>query len=199
MAGPADDPRVLFETKREWHAWLAKHHATHGGIFVMIAKKDSGRRSVTYAEAVDAGLCWGWIDGLKMTHDAHYFVQRFTRRKPSSPWSKINRDKVETLIREGAMKPPGLAEVERAKANGAWARAYDSAKTATVPADLKRALKTSPQAAKFFAALDGANRYAILYRLQTAKTEKTRLARLEKCVAMLKAGQTFHPTRRERS
>ena len=176
----------------DWHAWLAAHHATSSGVWLLIAKKGSGRSSPTYAEAVEGALAWGWIDGLKHAHDATAWLQRFTPRKPKSPWSKINREKATALIEAGRMEAPGLAEVERAQADGRWKSAYDSARTAQVPADLRAALAANRRAAAFFAELDRANRYAILWRLQTAKRPETRAKRLASFVAMLARRERIH-------
>ena len=186
----------------DWHAWLAAHHASSSGVWLLIAKKGSGRSSPTYAEAVEGALAWGWIDGQKQKHDATAWLQRFTPRTPKSPWSKINRDKATALIEAGKMRAPGLAAVERAKADGRWESAYDSARTSKVPADLRAALARNRRAAAFFAELDGANRYAILWRLQTAKRPETRAKRLETFVAMLERHERIHAvpeTRRKRS
>ena len=186
---------------QDWHAWLAAHHATSSGVWLLIAKKGSGRPSPTYAEAVDGALAWGWIDGQKQKHDATAWLQRFTPRTPKSPWSRINRDKAKALIAAGKMKAPGLAVIESAKADGRWESAYDSARTAQVSADLRAALARNRRAAAFFAELDGANRYAILWRLQTAKKPETRAKRLANFVAMLARHERIHalPKTRRRS
>ena len=176
----------------DWHAWLAAHHASSSGVWLLIAKKGSGRASPTYAEAVEGALAWGWIDGQKQKHDASAWLQRFTPRTPRSPWSKINRDKATALIEAGKMRAPGRAAVERARADGRWDSAYDSARTSRVPADLRAALAKNRRAAAFFAALDGANRYAILWRLQTAKRPETRSKRLASFVAMLARHERIH-------
>lgn len=160
---------------------------------VKIAKKASGIPSVTYAEALEVALCYGWIDGQRNRFDDQWFLQRFTPRRPRSNWSKVNCAKVERLMEEGRMRPPGLAEVERARADGRWAAAYDAPSTATVPDDLQRALDRNPAAAAFFATLNSQNRYAILYRIQDAKKPETRARRIEKFVAMLDEGTRIHP------
>lgn len=184
-----------FESATAFEAWLADEHERSDGIWLCFAKKGSGIASVTYAEAVDLALCYGWIDGQAKSLDESRYLQRFTPRRARSKWSKINCDKVERLVREGRMKPRGLAEVERAKADGRWDAAYDSPKTATVPDDLAAALAQSPQAEARFATLDSTNRYAMLYGLQDAKRPETRARRIAKYVAMLEAGELLYPAR----
>jgi uncharacterized protein YdeI (YjbR/CyaY-like superfamily) len=191
---PADTLEVrVFVSGRAFESWLAKHHAKSPGIWLRIAKKASGVKSVSYPEALDVALCYGWIDGLKKGHDETWFIQRFTPRKARSGWSKINRDKVAALKKSGRMKPAGLAAVERAMKGGEWDAAYDSFRTITVPPDLQAALDREPKAKTFFATLDSQNRYAVLYRLHTAKKAETRARRLEKFVAMLRKGEKLHP------
>jgi uncharacterized protein YdeI (YjbR/CyaY-like superfamily) len=190
-ASPAARPLACAGAE-DWSAWLAKNHAASEGIWLLIAKKGSGRASVTYAEAVDGALAWGWIDSQKQAHDDTAWLQRFTPRKPKSPWSKINRDKANALVRAGRMEAPGLAEIERAKRDGRWDAAYDSARGSKVPPDLAASLARNERAAAFFATLDAANRYAILWRLQTAKKPETRARRLAKFVAMLARRERLH-------
>jgi uncharacterized protein YdeI (YjbR/CyaY-like superfamily) len=190
---------TLRVTAAQWGAWLAEHHGSATGAVLMISKQGKGPPSVTYAEAVDLALAWGWIDGHKRAHDDSAWLQRFTPRRPRSTWSKINRDKAEALIQAGKMRPPGLREVERARQDGRWDAAYDSARTSQVPDDLARALAGSKAAAAFFGTLDGANRYAILYRVQTAKKPETRAARIAQFVAMLARRETLHPPRKKLS
>jgi uncharacterized protein YdeI (YjbR/CyaY-like superfamily) len=187
---------MLRMTPTQWNRWLASHHASATGALVMITKKGGGPPALSYAEALEVALSWGWIDGQKRSHDERCWLQRFTPRRARSAWSKINRDKAEALIRAGKMQPAGLREVERAKHDGRWAAAYDSARTSTVPDDLARALAANKAAASSFAEIDGTNRYAILYRIQTAKKPETRAARIAKFVAMLAKGGTLHPARR---
>ncbi len=186
-----------FATPAKWWAWLEAHHSASPGVRLRIAKKGAGAASVTYQEALDAALCWGWIDGQKGRHDDDWWIQRFTPRGPRSGWSKLNCQKAEALIEAGRMTPSGLAEVERAKRDGRWAAAYDSQSRAAVPPDLAHALAAIPQAAAFFDALESHNRYAILYRVQTAKKVETRAVRIQKFVEMLSRGETIHPTRRQ--
>jgi uncharacterized protein YdeI (YjbR/CyaY-like superfamily) len=159
---------------------------------VKIAKKGAAEPSVTYAEALELALCFGWIDSQKRGFDEEHFLQRFTPRRPRGRWSKINRDKAEALLEAGAVRPAGLAEVEAAKADGRWEAAYEGARSAKVPEDLQRELDANPEAAAFFAELDGANRYAILYRLDEAKKPETRERRLRKFLAMLERGEKIH-------
>lgn len=176
-----------------WTHWLRRHHASAAGIWLRIAKKGSGIASVDYAAAVEEALCHGWIDGQRKSHDAQCFQQRFTPRTPRSMWSQINRDKACKLIDEGRMQPAGLAEVERAKADGRWDAAYEGASVATVPPDLQAALDANPPAATFFATLNAQNRYAVLFRTQGAKKPETRARRIEKFVEMLARGEKIHP------
>ncbi len=185
-------PIVAFASQKAWEAWLAKHHAASQGLWLKLAKKESGIPSVTYAEALESALCYGWIDGQKGALDADYWLQRFTPRKARSRWSKVNCGKVAELIAQGRMKPAGLKEVEAAKADGRWEAAYDSQRNMAVPEDLLRALEKRPRARKFFETLNSANRYAILYRLHDAKKPETRARRLEKFVEMLDRQESLH-------
>jgi len=186
-------PVVSFASREAWEAWLAGEHASSSGVWLEIARKASGIESVSYAEALDVALCYGWIDGQKDKLDEGHWLQRFGPRRPRSKWSKVNCGKATALIETGAMKPAGLREVERAKADGRWDAAYDSPSTATVPDNLQRALDENPRARKFFATLDSANRYAILYRIQDAKKPETRARRIAKFVAMLSRHEKLHP------
>jgi uncharacterized protein YdeI (YjbR/CyaY-like superfamily) len=191
-------PIAAFEGARTFAAWLAKHHASSTGVWLKLAKKSAGTPSVTYAEAVEAALAFGWIDGQKRAHDDDWWLQKFTPRSKRSGWSKINRDKAEALIAAGKMKPAGQKEVDRAKSDGRWSQAYDSPRTSTVPDDLARALAANKRAAAFFDTIDAANRYAILYRVQTAKKPETRADRIAKLVAMLARRETLHPLKKKR-
>ena len=182
-----------FSSQAAWRAWLDANHAIERGIWLMLAKQASGMSSVTYAEAVDSALCYGWIDGQKKAMDDMWWLQKFTPRRPKSPWSKINRQKAEQLIESGAMQPAGLRAVEAAKADGRWARAYDSPATSTIPPDMQAALDANVEAAAFFATLDSRNRYAILYRIQAARRAETRTNRIEQFVAMLSRHETLYP------
>jgi uncharacterized protein YdeI (YjbR/CyaY-like superfamily) len=188
-----DISAIAFATTDEWERWLEDNHAESDGVWVKIAKKGTGIESVRYPEVLISALCFGWIDGRRQGLDDQWFLQRFTPRRSRSPWSKINCAHAERLIAEGRMRPAGLAEVERAKADGRWDAAYDGQARMAVPDDLQAELDTRPQAKAFFEGLDSRNRYAILYRLQEAKRPETRARRLEKFVAMLEAGEKIHP------
>ena len=189
----ADDlPILLFASPPDLEAWLEQRHADSPGLWLKIAKKGSGVESVSYAQALELALCFGWIDSQKRGFDERHFLQRFTPRRPRGKWSLINREKAEGLIASGAMRPSGLTEVEAAKADGRWEAAYAGQRTAEVPDDLQRELDRSEAAREFFATLDGANRYAILYRLQEAKKPETRERRLRKFIAMLERGERIH-------
>ncbi|MFE5191866.1 YdeI family protein [Streptomyces sp. NPDC056628] len=193
-AGVTQDLEIVaFESAEAFLAWLGENHAVSPGIWVKLRKKSPGVVALDYAGALDVALCYGWIDGQKAGLDDQWWLQRFTPRTPRSKWSKVNRDKVTALIEQCRMRPPGQAEVDRAKADGRWDAAYDSARTATVPDDLAAALAAEPAAAKFFATLDRQNHYAILYRVQDAKKPETRARRIEKFVAMLAKGEKLHP------
>lgn len=186
-------PMLAFPDPAAWEKWLAAEHAGFSGLWLKLAKKGCPDTTVSYAEALDVALCFGWIDGQKRPLDDDYWLQRFTPRKPGSKWSKINRGKAEALIAAGRMRPAGLREVEAAKADGRWAAAYDGQSTAMVPDDLRQALDQDEDAAAFFATLDRGNRYAILYRIHEAKKPETRAARIAKFVAMLHDHLTVHP------
>ncbi|MFG3122942.1 YdeI family protein [Streptomyces sp. NPDC048208] len=184
---------VVFESAEAFEAWLGEHHAVSPGIWLKLRKKGPGIVALDYAQALDVALCYGWIDGQKTKFDDQWWLQRFTPRRPRSRWSKVNRDKVAALTEQGRIRPPGQAEIARAKADGRWEAAYDSASTATVPDDLMAALTAVPAAAESFENLDRQNRYAILYRVQDAKKPETRARRIEKYVAMLARGEKLHP------
>lgn len=182
------EPR-RFATERAFEAWLRKNHASCEGIWLLIAKPGAEQPTVTYPQALEAALCYGWIDGQKKALDDQHWLQRFTPRRPRSLWSKANRARAEALIRAGRMQPGGMAEVSRAKENGRWDSAYDGARAASVPPDLQAALDACPEARAFFASLDGANRYSVLWRVQTARKAETRSRRIETLVAMLARGE----------
>ncbi len=190
-------PIVLFRTVRQWAAWLDRH-AEAPGVWMRIAKKDAAIRSITYHEALDVALCHGWIDSQKRAHDAESFLQKFTPRGLRSVWSRVNRDRAEALIAGGRMKPAGLRAVEQARANGRWDSAYEPQGRASVPPDLRAALDREPAARDFFATLTGANRYAVLFRIQTAVRPETRQRRIRQFVAMLAQGKTLHSAPAER-
>ena len=181
-----------FATPAAFSAWLSKNHDKSPGLWLKLAKKDAKTKSITYAQAVEVLLMWGWIDGQKQTAEEGFWLQKITPRRPKSVWSQINRDKALALIDAGRMQPPGLLEVERAKADGRWQAAYASAKSTSVPADFSLALAKSARARKFFETLDAANRYAILWRIGQAKKPETRTARIAKFVEMLALHQKIH-------
>jgi uncharacterized protein YdeI (YjbR/CyaY-like superfamily) len=185
-------PIIQFDSQEDWEAWLKKNHATSDGIWVKLTKKSSKTKSVSRQEVLDTAICYGWIDGQAASFDDNFWLQRFTRRGPKSKWSKINCNKATELIAQGKMKAPGLKEIELAKNDGRWDRAYDSQRTMAVPDDLRKKLDENPQASEFFANLDSKNRYAILYRIHDAKKSETRARRIEKFVSMLNEGKKIH-------
>lgn len=194
MPAASDYPIVLFTDRTAFRRWLNAHHDAEPGLWLRIAKAASPLESVTYAEALDVALCFGWIDGQKQSYDADSFLQKFTPRQKRSRWSKRNREHVERLLTAGEMHAAGTAAVDAAKADGRWDRAYDSPSTVTVPADLQAALDAHPEAREFFETLTGANRYAILYRIQTAVKAETRARRIATFIAMLQQRETLHPS-----
>ena len=183
----------LVEDQQTWFSWLRKNHATSSGVWLRIAKKGANVTSVSYLQAVDAALCCGWIDGQKKSGDERYWLQRFTPRSEKSIWSKINREKALRLIELGQMKAAGLREVERAKRDGRWEGAYDSPSGATIPADFQAVLNKIPRAKAFFATLDSRNRYAVLFRIQTARKPETRAKRIKQFAGMLSRRKKIHP------
>jgi uncharacterized protein YdeI (YjbR/CyaY-like superfamily) len=183
---------LSFRSSSEFRKWLAANHRQSDGIWLRIFKKDSGSSSITYAEALDEALCFGWIDGQKQLHDESSWRQRFTRRRPKSGWSKINTQHAERLIQAGRMKPAGQAQIDAAKKDGRWTAAYDSPSKSTIPEDFLAVLRKNNKAHAFFESLNKANRYAIAYRLQTAKKPETRQRRMEMILAMLDRGAAFH-------
>jgi uncharacterized protein YdeI (YjbR/CyaY-like superfamily) len=191
---PAKDlPILLFENSDAWAKWLEAHHAASPGLWVRLAKKDSSISSLTYREAVEVALCYGWIDGQKRAESTEAWLQKFTPRANKSIWSKINRQKALELIKSGHMKPAGLKEVERAKKDGRWKSAYDSPSMAAIPEDFQAALDRNARAKAFYGTLEGWNRYAILFRLQNAKKPETRARRIQQFVAMLEKHEKIHP------
>jgi len=185
-------PVHLFSGPAELEAWLEENQGLAAGVWLKIAKKGAPEPSVTYAEALEVALCFGWIDSQKRGFDETHFLQRFTPRRRRGRWSKINTEKAEALIEAGRMRATGLAEVEAAKADGRWEAAYEGQRTAKVPDDLQRELDANPAAAEFFAGLDSSNRYAVIYRLNDAKKPETRERRLRKFIAMLERGEKIH-------
>jgi uncharacterized protein YdeI (YjbR/CyaY-like superfamily) len=186
-------PIMPFASREAWEAWLEEEHATSDGLWLKIAKKGSGIETVTFAEALDAALCYGWIDSQRGGFDERFFLQRFTPRKPRSEWSRVNREKVAKLMEAGRMRPAGLREVERAKADGRWDAAYEPQSAATVPEDLRLELEKNEGAREFFETLDRANRYAILHRIRDAKKPETRARRIAHYVEMLAEGKKLCP------
>lgn len=194
MAPVVVDPAKVmeFKTFREFYDWLEKHHATADEIWIKIHKVGSGKPSITPAEAIDAELCWGWVDGIRKGLDKDSFLQRYCPRRPKSVWSQINRDNVERLIKVGLMRPPGLAEVERAKADGRWDAAYSVSRT-EVPEDLLAAIEAEPEAMEFYRTLSAQNRFALTFRTISMKTEAGRKKKIADFVAMLKRRETIYP------
>ncbi len=188
-------PIIAFPAQADWDAWLAENGAGSVGLWMKLAKKSAGVPSVTKARAIETALSRGWIDGQLDRFDDHFWLVRFTPRGPKSKWSQINRATAARLITEGRMTPAGLAEVEKAKADGRWNAAYAPQSRAEIPDDLRAALAAAPEAKAFFDTLKGANRYAVLYRVHDAKTAATRAARIEKFVAMLARGETVYPAK----
>ena len=188
------DPSTIaaFETAQAFERWLRSHHDKERQLYLRLYKKGSGVASLTYAEALDVALCWGWIDGLKKSYDELSFLQRFSPRKPGSVWSQINREHVARLIAAGRMTPHGLAHVEAAKANGRWDAAYAGARTMTLPDDLREAIERDTQARATFKTLDKANLYALAFRLGNTKTPAARVKKIAAFVAMLARGETLH-------
>jgi uncharacterized protein YdeI (YjbR/CyaY-like superfamily) len=188
----------LFANPAAWNAWLEKNHRKHEGLWLRLAKKGSGVRSVTYGEALEVALAYGWIDGQKKPESEQAWLQRFVPRGARSIWSKINREKALALLASGQMKTAGLEAVELARKSGRWESAYDSPKGAAVPSDFQAALDANPRAGEFFRGLDRANRYAVLFRIQTVKKAETRARKIVEFVAMLERGERIHETRGRR-
>jgi uncharacterized protein YdeI (YjbR/CyaY-like superfamily) len=191
---PARDTAALeFANRKAWVSWLDKNHSKSPGIWMRLAKKASGGQSVSYNEALEVALCYGWIDGQRKSDGEAAWLQKLIPRANKSNWSKINRKKALALIEAGRMKPAGWQAIERAKADGSWDAAYDSPSTASVPVDLQAALDNSPRAKAFFATLDSQNRYAVLYRIQTVKKAETRSRKIQQFVEMLARSEKLHP------
>jgi uncharacterized protein YdeI (YjbR/CyaY-like superfamily) len=185
-------PVRAFKDAKAWESWLEKNQTAIDGLWIRIAKKASGIKSITHPEALEIALCYGWIDGLRRPESETTFLQRFIPRRPRSLWSKINREKALDLIASGKMKPAGLDEVERARQNGRWDAAYDSQRKAAIPPDFQTALDKSPRAAAFFKTLNATNRYAIIWRVQTANKAEARAKRVRSFIEMLEKGETLH-------
>jgi len=189
-----DAPTLIVPDAAAFRDWLDANKDSSGGVWLVLAKKNTNDpTSLTYAQALEEALCQGWIDGQKRSRDATTFTQRFTARRRTSRWSKRNVDLAEGLIADGRMLPSGLVEIERAKADGRWAAAYSGQAGATVPADLAAALEANAAAGRAFSSLNGANRYSVLYRIETAKRAETRARRIDQLVEMLARGETIHP------
>ena len=183
---------LSFASRSKWADWVIKQHDKSAGVWLKLAKKDSGLPSVTYDEALDIALCYGWIDGQKKGFDDKYWLQKFTPRGPKSIWSKINTGKAGRLIASGQMKPAGFKAIDAAKADGRWAQAYDSQKNVSVPEDFQAALNKNRKARAFFGTLNSANRYSFLFRIQTAKKAETRAKQIQELVEMLEKNEKFH-------
>ncbi|HEY1693096.1 MAG TPA: YdeI/OmpD-associated family protein [Polyangiaceae bacterium] len=196
---PHELPTRLFKSVGEWEAWLAANHDRSRGLRLKLSKRGAGAASVTYAQALEVAIQFGWIDGQKGALDAACWLQKFTPRGPKSRWSKVNRATAMRLTKEGRMRPAGLAAIESAKADGRWEAAYDSQSRASVPPDLRRALASNAAAQGFFETLDSHNRYAILYRIHDAKSLETRAKRIATYVQMLARGETLHPRKKKRA
>ena len=192
MSDKRDRAVLSLDSPRAWESWLTAHHVASSEVWLKIVKKNSKRTGPSYEEALDAALCFGWIDGQKDTFDGDYWLQRFTPRTPRSKWSRINVERAVRLTKQGRMRAAGLTQINNAKADGRWDAAYEPQRAASVPDDLRRALDKSPKARAFFESLDSRNRYAILYRIQDAKKPETRARRIETYVAMLNEGRKIH-------
>ncbi|AYB33602.1 YdeI/OmpD-associated family protein [Chryseolinea soli] len=185
-------PIMEFKTAKAFETWLIKHHDNSDGLWLKIFKKDSGKKTVSYAEALEVALCYGWIDGQKQAHDEQAWLQRFCPRGAKSIWSKINTEHVERLIKEGRMKPAGLKAAEKAKADGSWEKAYASSSKMTIPEDFLKELSKNKKAEAFFKGLNKTNLFSIGFRLQTAKKQETREKRIKEIIEMLAKGEKFH-------
>ena len=185
-------PIRAFKTQKDFESWLEKNHQRPEGVWIRFAKKASGIKSITHPEALDTALCFGWIDALRLPESDTTYLQRFLPRRPKSLWSKINRAKAVSLIECGRMRPPGHAEIERAKQDGRWDAAYDSPANAQMPEDFQRQLDANPKAKAFFDTISRVNRYAIIWRLVTAKTQERRDTLARKFLEMLEQGETLH-------
>jgi uncharacterized protein YdeI (YjbR/CyaY-like superfamily) len=192
MPSPSDLPILEFPDRAAWDAWLAENHDASAGVWLKVAKKGAPTATVTYAEALEEAIRYGWIDGQKRAFDEHFWLQRFTVRGPRSKWSQVNRQKATALIEQGRMHPAGLAQVQAAQEDGRWEKAYESQSSASVPPDFQQALDRHPEAKAFFATLTGARRYAFLYRLHHVSKPQARVKRIENYIELLSAGKTLH-------
>lgn len=192
MKKSSELPILFFGDQESWENWLEKNHDSSSGIRLQIAKKQSGVVSLSYEEAIESSLCYGWIDSQKETFDEKTWLQRFTPRGAKSIWSKINKDKAELLIINGRMKPSGLKAIEIAKQNGQWDAAYEPQSSASIPKDFEIELNKNIKAKAFFETLDSRNRYAILFRIQSAKKQETRMKRIKQFLTMLEKGEKIY-------
>ncbi|SFM75323.1 YdeI family protein [Variovorax sp. OV329] len=192
-------PILPFADAKAWDRWLARHGTAQKGLWLKLAKKGNEEPGVTHAQAIETALCHGWVDGQIQRYDAQWWLVRFTPRQPRSKWSKNNCRTASRLIEEGRMQPAGLAQVQGAQADGRWDAAYAAQSEAVVPPDLQAALDADAKAAAFFEQLDGANRFAILYRVHEPRLAATRARRIGQLVAMLARGETIHPLAKKRS
>lgn len=188
-----NDRKITFANQEDWEAWLSSNGEAVTGVWLRIAKKSAKQPTLTYAQALESAICYGWIDGQKQAENEHYWLQRFTPRTTRSIWSNINKEKAEALISSGRMHLTGLREINRAKQDGRWEDAYSSASTSTVPDDLQEALNRNPKAKRFFATLNSKNRYAILFRIQNVKKAETRARKISQFIDMLNNGKKIHP------
>ena len=190
---PDEKPVLAFKTKKSWASWLEKNHNKSSGVWLRLRRKTANHKSLAREEALDTALCYGWIDGQAKSEGEETWLQKFTPRGKRSIWSKRNREKVQALIQTGEMQPAGLAEIARAKKDGRWEAAYDSPSKITVPEDLQKLLDKNKKAKSFFETLNSRNRYAILFRIHTAKKPETRAKRLKQFIEMLERKEKIHP------
>ena len=186
------DPKLAFAKQDDWEAWLDENGGIVSGVWLRLAKRSAEKPTITYTQALESALCYGWIDGQKQVESEHYWLQRFTPRTNKSIWSKINKARAEALMLAGRMRPAGIREVDRAKQDGRWEAAYSPASTSTVPDDLQQALNSHPKAKAFFATLNSQNRYAILFRIQNVKKTETRARKISQFIDMLNKGEKIH-------
>jgi uncharacterized protein YdeI (YjbR/CyaY-like superfamily) len=187
-----DSPIISFKTQKHWRTWLLKNYSKSGGVWLQFYKKSSGIKSLNYDQALEEALCFGWIDGQAKKYDEESYLQKFTPRRKGSIWSKRNTGKAEQFIKQGKMHPSGMAEIEKAKADGRWKRAYDSPSNMKIPGDFLNEISKKPQALAFFKTLNKTNVFSIVWRLQTAKKTETRQKRMEALIDMLEQKKKFH-------
>jgi len=192
MTTPSSLPTKTFASEKSWQTWLAKNYSKSDGVWLMFAKKNAAKPTVTYAEALDVALCYGWIDGQKNAYDEEHWLQKFVPRREKSIWSKRNIEHTERLIKEGLMQPPGLKAIESAKANGSWNAAYDAQSNMVMPEEFLKPLHKNKKATAFFKTLNRTNLFSIVFRLQTAKKEETKQKRIKTIIEMLERGEKFH-------